>query len=56
MSTRTVNEHVMNLTRKMGVHPHKLTKEHVMSAVADGTIDPDECDDLLNFLDGPSVN
>lgn len=54
--TRHVTNNVLNLTGKLGVHPHHLTKEHAVQGVADGKISEGECGELFNWLDEPMSN
>ena len=48
---RHVTNNVLNLTSKLGVHPHHLTKEHAVRGVAEGRISEGECGELFNWLD-----
>jgi hypothetical protein len=50
-----IPDSVLDTTAKMGIHPHHLTQEQVLAALADGTIDRNECDGLLWWLDKNGV-
>ncbi|KAH0543330.1 hypothetical protein GP486_008584, partial [Trichoglossum hirsutum] len=50
---KAVTEKVLEASAKIGthgVHPHHLTKRHVMKALADGDISTADCLGLLDFL------
>jgi hypothetical protein len=50
MGKRNVNDRMMDLSAKVGVHPYHLTNEHVLNATGNGDLTTAECEELLAAL------
>lgn len=47
---KPVSDRMMDLTAKIGVHPHHVTKAHAMAAALGGDLSEDECNELINLI------